>query len=284
MAGGWPIGSEVCNGTDQGSVTTTSNGTAVVTSSSTNTKGSWTQLIASSAIDACWIVVTGGAASTADTLAFDIGVGASGSEIAIIQNIINFSNNSWPIDSRLAFPCQIAAGTRISARAQATVASQTMNIQVTLFDGEWNALEGAEGVVDTYGFVSSTTLGTAIDPGATTNTKGTYAQLTASTTADLLGFMLAFDFQNDNAGAVGQITNLIDISTGASGSEIVLVPNIVINYMNYGSADGCAIYPTHIPFIPCPIPAGTRIAARAQSSNATATTRVFGLTFYGVRA
>jgi len=286
MAGGWPIGSEVCNGTDQGTVTASSVGTTITSSSTANTYGSWTQLVASSAIDCCWLVISSTTvfANTANDIVIDIGVGASGSEKVIISAIHTIGNNAWPSLTRFAFPCQIAAGTRIAARSQSNGTSQGAYVQVTLFDGEWNALEGAEGVVDTYGFQSGTTLGAAIDPGATVNTKGSYTQLTASSTADLLGFMLAFDFQNDTAGAGVQNQFLLDIATGASGSEKVLIPNIAFNFMSDGAGDGCYIKPEFIPFIPCPIPSGTRIAARAQATINTATTRVFGLTFYGVRA
>jgi len=175
MAGGWPIGPEVVNATDQGTVTASSIGTAV-TAGTANTKGSWTQVVASSSIDCSFIMVMVSAMpSVAQANVIDIGVGASGSEIAVIQNIqaVGAPTTSFAgFVTSLIFPCQIAAGTRIAARAQSSTASSVLDVSVILFDGAYTQGEGASGVIDTYGFVSSTTLGTAIDPGATANTKG----------------------------------------------------------------------------------------------------------------
>jgi len=286
MAGGWPNGPEVVNATDQGTVTASSQGTAVISSSTTNTYGSWTQLIASSAIDCCFVMVqvscpTGVAAGNV----VDIGVGASGSEkviISAIQVLSTVSSSFVGGMTTVVFPCQIVTGTRIAARSQSSTASTTMYVSVILFDGAYTQGEGASGVVDTYGFVSTTTLGTAIDPGATVNTKGSYVQITASTTSDLAGFILVFDMQGQENTTV-DYEALIDIATGASGSEKVLIPNMPFTGNLATGPWQPGMNPEATEFIPIAIPASTRVAIRAQSSANTATARVFGVTMYGVR-
>lgn len=291
MAGGWPLGGEVCNGTDQGTNLAIADGT-VITASTVNTKGSWVQLVASSAIDACWIVVACDGEYTYDasgnpTFGIDIGIGPSGSEQVIIANLTNtgFSTAVTQCsDVRWAFPCQIASGTRIAARmASSNSSADELAIQVTLFDGGWNVMEGSSGFVDTYGFVSGSTIGTAIDPGGTANTKGSYSQLTASTSYDLLGFILGYDTQAQTTGSTSTFQVLLDIAVGAGGSEIVILPNIPLTICK-STTRLFNISPWKTAFLPIAIPAGTRIAARAQASVNTATARVFGLTLYGVRA
>lgn len=285
MAGGWPIGVDICNATDQGTVTSgASSGTTVTASASTNTLGSWTQIVASTAIDACFIIVSvDGSPSTGQGNAVDIGIGAGGSEQVLISAIQVMGNGTLlPGNlSQLAFPCQIPAGTRIAARVQSTVGSSAVAVQVILIDGAFTQWEGGS-IVDTYGNVTSTSVGTAVDPGGTIGTKGSYAQLTASTSYDLMGFMLCFDHQAFSNGQHGPDNWLIDIAIGASGSEVVIYPNLPMT-MNCQSGEPNALSPVATEFIPITIAAGTRIAARCMAGTATASYRIVGVTLYGVR-
>jgi hypothetical protein len=57
MPGGFPLGLGWCNGTDIGTNTANSRGTAVVSSSTAGSYGSWTQIVASTASDTNGIMV-----------------------------------------------------------------------------------------------------------------------------------------------------------------------------------------------------------------------------------
>jgi len=277
MAGGWPLGLDVCHGNDNGTVTSSSSGTVITAASSANTKGSYTQLVASTAYDACWMIIqmTFGTYTGLSALqAIDIATGASGSEVVLISNIMQYSGDSILFCNNIVVPCCIPAGTRIAARMQATTASNTAAVNIVLFDGAYTQMEGCS-LIDTYGFVSANTTGTVITTSGTANTKGSYVQLTASTTYDLLGFFFIID--NDAKTSGGTSNYLIDVATGASGSEVVIFPNFKVRALDQG------FQPSYSGFCPVAIPAGTRIAARAAGASG-GTSVPIGITFYGVRA
>lgn len=275
----WPITTAVCCSTDYGTTLTTSNGTTI-TSGAANTKGSYTQLVASTGHDAVgMIVMLSNFVAGGTELGVDIAVGGAGSEQVIISNIMLQDDHATIVNPY--FPVNVPAGSRISARCQSTNASDTCNVGVVVFDGEFTCAEGY--TVDNYGFLTASSHGTVVDPGATANTKGAWAQLTASTTADIHGLLIGID----SAGVTGSVgtrnTMLLDIGIGASGSEQVLIPNLIlIHQQNAGAIN--STWPDYFQMIPVQIPSGTRIAARCQSGLNTATQRTIGVSVYGVRA
>lgn len=288
MPGGFPQGLELAGANDNGSVTASSIGTQC-TGGATNTKGSYAQLIASTLADACWAIVTLDAGNGIGNAAcVDIAVGGSGSEVVIAPNLVVVPSGSitvvQPNANYYSFPCQIPAGSRVAARCQGSSASEKVNVSVILFDGAFTMMEGAAGV-DVYGFNTATTLGTQIDPGATINAKGAYVQLSASITNDIMGIFGAYDMRGSQAGALAAPTQfLIDIAIGGSGSEQIIVPNLPMMNERRGAGSAMNVCGVgNIPYIPLGIPAGTRVAARAQCNSADATARLFGLTLYGVR-
>lgn len=82
------------------------------------------------------------------------------------------------------------------------------------------------------------------------NTKGAYTQLTASLGADIDALLIT--------GSVVDVYNLVDVAVGASGSEVVVVPNFFLN------REGDLVQTPMV--LPCKIPQGTRVAARYQSN------------------
>lgn len=280
MAGGFNTGLSVADAQDVGSVFSGGSGwTGLTTGGSTYTKGAWTQLIAATTADIAWVMVQmTGYFSGGFWLAYDIGIGASGSEVAIVSNLV--SATYGPDNTTYMFPLCIKAGTRIAARASSNNASDGANIKMTCFDD--TALSAGFGSgVDTYGFSSGSNQGVLIDPGGTANTKGSYSQITSSLTNDIAGFFLGIDDQSNTGGgsSAGNGT-LFDIAIGASGSEKIIVPNLCLLRI----LGGTTIHiPDGFPYIPMPIKAGTRVAARAQCATTISPDRQFGITLYGVR-
>jgi len=267
MAGGFWVPNYV-NFLDYGT-SAISAGTILTANASTNTKGSYAQITASTTYDICGLYVSIGQANTAGAAySVDLAVGAGGSEVIIIADI-SYQQGSTNI-APLFFPIGIPAGSRIAARCQSTTTVATIKCQVIGMDG--NFLQPHLGNCATYGFNSSTTLGTLIDPGGTTNTKGSYAQITASTTYDINAVSFSFDSQSTSAnGAIA-----FDLAVGAAASEVVVIPNML---MNIGT--NRPLPPQLGPFA-VEIPAGSRLAIRASSTNNTAGTRKFGATVYGI--
>ncbi len=269
MPGGFPLGLDICHSLDYGTNLTASIGTQC-TSGVANTMGNYAQLTAATTADTCFIVVQINTfPSTASELAADIAIGAAGSEQIIANQLITNELGFW-----YGYPCSIPSGTRIAARIQSQTASDITDVSVICFDGAHTQIEGTAGV-DSIGFVAASTQGTTIDPGAVANTKGAYAQLVASTSRDYMGFMLCCD--SLNATPVSVSRTLLDIAVGAAASEVVILSNYqCFRQLNTTAAPGAT------PFFPIGIPSGTRVSARAQSSNNGSPQRTFGLTLYGV--
>lgn len=116
-----------CSGVDAvGFDSVNHGGTSVPPSASANTKGGFTQLIASTSVDYLGFYVevnlgdTNTSASVGAFSLIDIAIGGAGSEIIIVPNIQWYHGASRP---RQFYPIPIPAGTRISARCQADAAS-----------------------------------------------------------------------------------------------------------------------------------------------------------------
>jgi hypothetical protein len=260
MPGGFPIDLELCNGTDGGSVTAST----AVTSCST----AWTTLIASTSGDTCWMeVYVDDHVSAGNYSTGNIGVGSAGNEV-VIANKLRADGGSTGA-SRYIFPCSIPAGSRIAAQC---VDGTHVNFQIRIFDGAFTQMEGAAGI-DVVGYSGG--LGTPVTPSPTANTKGSYAQLVASSARDYIGFLASVDYQN--GATTNALSWLIDIAIGGAGNEQIIVPN---KYMQSISIAGSSVpTPTFGPFF-IPIPAGTRIAARCQAGGASAA--ALGLSLYGI--
>jgi hypothetical protein len=279
MSGGWPISMELSNAVDVGTDASNSRGTIVNPSSTANTKGSYAQLIASTAYDAVAMMVlfkaTTPNAVNGCGISADIAVGAAGSEIILAPDLMTFTEQNGVCLNRgteLYFlPLPVPAGTRIACRAQTSESSwaDTFTAEIVLFDAGWPNMDGAAGI-ETAGFVSASTRGTTVTPG--NGSKGSWAPLSASTAHDWMGLFV----YADNSTFTGFAFNtLLDIGIGAAASEQVVIPDAFLRGM--GTSQGK--YKGQIQFYPCLIPAGTRIAARATNDG---TANNINVTVYGV--
>lgn len=259
MPGGFPYGLEICNGTDIG--------TNAASTTPTSCSTAWTQLVASSAADAFWLEVSiDNNVAAGNYATANLGVGSAGNEVVFASKLR--ADGSTMGRMTYCFPCSIPGGTRISAQC---VDDTHVDVQIRLFDGSFTEIEGAAGV-DAVGY--SAGFGTVVTPSATAHTKGSYAQLVASTSVDYMGFMLALDGQN--GGATNARDYLVDLAIGGSGSEVIIVPNHLSRWI---AASGMNPNGSYGPFF-IPIPAGTRIAARCQSGGASG--GAIGVTVYGI--
>lgn len=244
-----------------GSVTATSMGTTPATPGSNNTKGAWTQLIAASAYDAIGVIVQAYGDAATGTFLLDIGIGGSGSEVAVIENFhFQRAASAYGGCGQPFVPLLIPAGTRVSMRVQASATASVPSTRVAV---QLIAAGGGTPIFGrycaTYGAVTASSEGTAVTASASTNTKGSWVELTAS--ASISSEWCVLSVLND--GTNGK-NNLIDIGIGGSGSEQIIVPNLYMPAgQTYQLTGGKCSFPLHIP-------AGSRIAARAQSDVASA--------------
>lgn len=288
MTAGWNTSTHFANATSIGANTATSSG-VTITSGAANTKGAWVEMTSSTAYDITHLLVCHaffsefGGGGNGPGAAIDIAVAASGSEAngILIQNLIvpMFVNYGSHYVLQAG---QIPAGSRIAARLASSFDTDTIALSLVGFDSGWSSA-GNGGLWDTYGWSGSGAIqGFAVDPGTSINTKGAYTVLSSSTTHDLAGFFITWDMQNRNSSTGSYMDYLVDIALGTAGSEIVILPNMMISRNSF--TGGVLYGPQMTAFMPIPIAAGSRLTCRAQAYDATAGDRVLGVSLYGLRA
>ncbi len=272
MSGGWAFTPEWSNNQSVGFSSATSRGTSLtVSTTAVNTKNTYTQLIAATASDINMMEVHQTATLPINSTVYtDIAVGAGGSEVIVANNLATGCIiNNTTAGNRFCLPVSIPSGSRIAARfalssSTTTTTSTTPLVQISCFE---NGLVGAAPFAGVDSVGQNSGVGTVLGTTTSANVKSAYYQLVASSARDYAGFIMGFDV------ATGGIF-LLDVAVGAAASE----KNIVSNYcvttsLGADVMDSCPIM--------VPIPSGTRISARAQSTSVSA---VIGLSLYGIYA
>jgi hypothetical protein len=249
-----------------GATTASSVGTVIASPGSINTKGAYTQIVASTSSDAAGLLIGGsivGAASL-NTL-IDIAVGAGGSEVVVIPDVSCIRISSTPMAiPQFYVPLAIPAGTRISARIASSDTSAIATLSVQIVTSTANLPQSC-GTCEAWGVTAASSRGVTVDPGGTANTKGAYTQLTAGSSFKVNYLVVGFmpDPANNNQG----FNYLVDIAVGSGGSEQVIVSNIhIYAASNIGTGQARLT-------LPVSIPAGSRVAVRAQCSSNTVNVR-----------
>lgn len=290
MAGGWPVGLTLAHAADLAANTTDTLGLAVPAGSTMGAKGAWVQVIAAAPSDFTHLlVILNNFYAYGFSQALDIGVGASGSEVVLLSNLVI---GGAPVGGASAMvEASIPAGTRIAVRSASSYDGTDPGgpfVQIIGFDSGY-AGSIATGY-DTYGWSGTgAPQGVLVDPGFNGNAKDAYYQLTASVAHDLSGFFLGLDCQNavPSSTAAASPFFLIDIAIGAAGSEKIILPNFYVGKeftMDASSTIAMRPYPVFSPMMDIPIRAGTRIAARSQSNASSAPDSSIGVSLYGRRA
>ncbi len=268
------IGGNTCE--DAGADTANSVPTTITAAGSNNTKGSWTELVASSSYDSeAMLIHFGGFAGIVTTARadylIDIGVGAASSEQVILSNLLSSNPAQYP--DTILVPLSVPAGSRVAARCQCSAASGVVGVSIKLLGNTLFASPGLQRITP-YGADTSDSGGVNIDPGATADTKGSWTEVTSSTTHDIKALGITTGQQRNTTRSVADF--LFDIGVGAASSEQTYLENIPM----VGTAAE-KVHPKQFPFIPMQIPSGSRIAVRAQCSITDATDRRFDIVLYG---
>lgn len=170
-------------------------------------------------------------------------------------------------------PLHIPQGKQLAFRCSSAGGGNGLRI---VCGGSASAIYGAQSysrMVSLY-TVQTGSLGITVDPGGTANTKGSWVQMTASSSDRVVGLLTCIG----DGGDIGRGANqnmAVDIGIGASSSERILIPDITFaadtNSDQWGPKLG-GPYPVDVP-------ASTRFAMRTQCSVNTAGDRLadFGL-------
>jgi hypothetical protein len=261
-------------GADEGA--SNSGGTTCASGTTAGLDGSPVELIASTARDAHNMLVHIGPRSATTGLGSSVSImiGASLAEKYLIQDLlVTAIHNDERAVASYSIPIFVPAGSRLSCQCNDNSTS-AINCDVSVCLQEGSAFPSApfqrmEPLNSGFGF------GTSLDPGTSADTKpATWTQLDASAAGNVKAIVVFL--HQDNA-TMGDDNWLVDIAIGASSSESVLVPNLRASAG--ATKDGMLPFGGLGPF-PCAYPAGTRISARAQSSDVSANDRKIYIQVY----
>lgn len=225
-----------------------------------NAKGAYVQLIAATTFQynalQIQLVADGGGGQT---FLVDIAVGAAAAEVVIVPNVLlDSARGIGQVTVDIEIPISIPAGTRLSASCQEAGGAGTRNVVVTVIgkNGGANYPSSFAPVVN-YGAITASTNGVLVDPGATPNVYGAWAEITAATSRGHSGIAAVLG-TNKQTGTLTDSTYYFQIAIGAAGSEVPICEfmsstSSAVNRMQINSL--CAQFS---------IPSGTRIAMRSK--------------------
>lgn len=265
----------------EGSLTTTASEGVTITSSATpHTKGSYTEIIASSARPAFGITVliwgAQTAASTNNRGLLDVAIGAAASEVVLVPNLMWGGTAVWSgvniSPAIYHFPLYIPASTRISAACQNVTASRTCTAMVWLHERNTGPDGWYGSRVYAYGASTGTSSGVSHSPG-----NGSYATATeiiASCDRPIRAMQLGLDMRTDTTGTTNR--GLARIGIGSTPHYVAEhLPTFESTTLETTS---CVLANTILATMRFNIPQSTRLVISAMR-NATAEAR--GWIIYG---
>lgn len=240
--------------------TSTSLPTTVTGSGTAHTKGAWSELVGSTTHDAWGVVLLAadgpGTSATDTSMLVDLGIGGAGSEAVLVGDLAwGHAGNARSV----LLPIHVPAGSRLSARLQGAVISDTLALScITLGGGGWAPpLVGRQAT--TYGANAATSGGVALTFAGSANTKGAWTEIVASTTAAMRWMAVCVAGPaGDNNFTAGN--GLVDIGVGGAGSEAAVLSNVPYQLTSAELVLGSFVS------VSVNIPAGSRLSARFQVS------------------
>lgn len=238
---------------------------------------SWVELIASTAdnIDLIELFFLAGTSGSFILARLDIGIGGAGSEVVIVEKLlIDGKPAGTPIsDVQWRFPISVPAGTRIAFRADFTNASRVITLAGNLYKGSFLSPVSYSSL-KSYGFNGRD--GIDVDPGSTADTKGAWTEIVASLADNIKSFYVGIS-PSFNSGQ-STMSCFFDISIATAGNE---ADAVIAQNIPFTATTGEKI--RYHPFVDKPIPAGSRIAIRSQSTITDATDRISAFSIEGFR-
>ena len=239
-----------------------------------------TQIIASTANDACGIVVTMTNMPTATSCLVDIMIGGAGAEYVLLPDLMFTVATGAECGDSYFFPIFVPKGSRLSGRVSSTAASGSYIAHVHLLEGAPGFGFAPFSKVTAYGVTAASSRGTNIDPGASANTKPALpaTQLVAST-ADPIYLMTVAIGQAGDFARTPAAQAWCDIDVGAGSSEFPVIQNIGISF---GTSKDAWRPGIPVQNVPVWVPPGSRLSSHGQCSVTTAGDRLWDVVVYGV--
>lgn len=239
-----------------------------LTSGLAHSQGVWSQVVAALSEDVGFVRVTNASqlsSSGANTSALlNLGVGAALSEVVVLDSLgVGWVNNqTTSVHPGWLIPIFIAKGSRVAAQFQCAVAAQAASFRFEFFAPVDGLIPSAK--VSALNANTATSRGTDLSTPASTNTKGDWTELVASTAEPYAALSVSIQGAGDTLQTTS--TNTVDIAVGASGAEIIVVPDIHVDVSSQEHLRPSQ--PLVHSFPGGVLPKGSRIAARfAQSAS-----------------
>lgn len=244
---------------------------------SNNTKATtYTDVLDPTSIDADGFWLQLKAVTASRDFLVDVALGAASSEVNILDNVLFSSSGTGSIDvGRVYIPLAIPAGSRISARCQASTGSSQVIVSAVLVRGGlYRALRKRRAT--TYGADTSDSGGTVVDTGASAGSEGAWSVMSAAMTNPIEG--AAVMCVGNRLNGARTTTNFrVDLGYGAALSEVELASDA------WAQAEGGTdiIRQPFVNAFPGRVAAGSRLVVRAQSTITDATDRTFDAVVIG---
>jgi hypothetical protein len=253
-----------------------SRGVTVTANGSTNTKAAtYTELSAATPFEAAGVMLHF-SSNTQARYMFDLAIGASSSEVNIIDNIY-FYRGGQPESYYIYFPVRVPGGERLSVRSQSDVSAAVCYVAAMLFPPGPTFPESFSRCT-TYGATTASTTGATVTGHTSGNTKNpTWSQISASITNPIRSAVVAVGPGSDVTTAASTYF-LLDIGVGAASSEVVCIPDISL----YRDANTDRPGPVISGPFPMLAPSGKRLAATTACSVTTAGDRNIECVVYGL--
>lgn len=248
---------------------------ATVTASATpHAKGAWATVVASTPaqVRGLWVwITTATFVNAADSrMAFDVGIGAAGSETMIVEGVL-CGHKDNPANSYY-LPIELPAGVRVAVRAQSVTASKVVSMRamcVMTEPGQYSSRDHL-GMATTYGFDPATTNGMLPAAPASANAYGAWTQIIAATTERCNAMMVSIQGQTGSTN-IGVAQGVIDIGMGAVGQEAIVaqIPFETLSNEVVGQLFRCHAEA----MLEAEVPLGQRLSARIWSTVTSANAR-----------
>jgi hypothetical protein len=230
---------------------------------SANTKGDWFEVEDSLSFDADGFYFIPIQATARSRHFTDVGIGADGAEVVLVPDIPYVSGAVGLVGGSFYIPIRISAGTRVAVRHQSNSTTATSEIHLIFVASEQARLMSCVRAT-AYGHVHASTISACLpDPNNTANTKGIYDEMVASTTNPMKAWTFFITTQSQDF-TIGRLL-MTDLAVGAGGSESVILGD----QLTVVGASGDHLQPPDSGPYWYPVPAGVRLSARQQSTDAS---------------
>lgn len=218
--------------------------------------GSYVELSAATGFEyhGLWVLVGNPSAANAS---FRLAIGGAGSEQVIADQIYCPSPSTRQQLFQIYMPLKVPAGVRLAISMSRNAGTTgTFAVAVIGMAGGTTWPVGYQRATG-YGPTAAAPNGVTVTASASAHTKGSYAELTSSTTNPMRLMQVVIAGNETSTGF-----QFVDVAVGAASSEVIVVPNLVLRtHANTQEANGL-VYT-----LPVNQPSGVRVAARCQATN-----------------